>query len=187
MADDDDKPDTGATDSGDTGDATGQTGKDWQAEAEKWKALARKHEANAKANAGAAAKLATLEEADKTEIQKLTDRVTLAEKRAEEAETKALRAEVAGSMGLTAAQAKRLVGSTEEELRADAAELLESFGGGKKADDAAAGDAGKSDTGDKGAGTRRPTEKLRPGAAPADTGDKPDPKKIAAEILGSPF
>lgn len=48
----------------DTGD------KDPSAEVEKWKALARKHEANSKANADAARRLAELEESSKTDAEK---------------------------------------------------------------------------------------------------------------------
>jgi hypothetical protein len=44
--------------------------KDWQAEAEKWKSLARKHESTAKGNVDAAKKLADIEEANKTETEK---------------------------------------------------------------------------------------------------------------------
>lgn len=47
--------------------------KDWQAEAEKWKALARKHEGSAKANADAAKRLAEIEEANKTDLEKAVD------------------------------------------------------------------------------------------------------------------
>lgn len=46
-----------------------------------------------------------------------------------------LRLQVALENGLTAFQAKRLVGSTKEELEADAAELKTSWGGGGKVDD----------------------------------------------------
>lgn len=64
---------------------------------------------------------------DKSEIEKLTAKLAEYERKAQEAEQRALRAEVAASKGLTPAQAKRLVGSTLEELEADADELLESF------------------------------------------------------------
>lgn len=60
---------------------TTPTGTDWQAEATKW-------EARAKANASAAKKLAALEDANKTETEKLTDRATSAEKAAHEWQTK---------------------------------------------------------------------------------------------------
>lgn len=72
-------------------------------------------------------KLQTFEDRDKTEAQKLTDRAEAAEKRAVDLESRALRLEVASERGLTSAQARRLVGSTREELEADAAELLETF------------------------------------------------------------
>ena len=72
-------------------------------------------------------KLQEIEDRDKSEAQKLAERAEAAEKRATELETRALRLEVAAEKGLTPAQAKRLVGSTREELEADADELLETF------------------------------------------------------------
>lgn len=100
-----------------------------------------------------AAKAKKLEEASKTESEKLTERATAAEKRAVEAESRALRLEVATAKGLTPAQAKRLVGSTKEELEADADELLSSFGG-------------STGTGGKGGAGKKPVEQLRPGGLP---------------------
>lgn len=78
----------------------------------------------------------------------LQDRIDAMERRAAEAEAKALRAEVASEKGLTAAQAKRLQGSTRKELEADADDLLASF--------------------PKAAGTPRPdpTQGARSGGAP---------------------
>jgi hypothetical protein len=72
-------------------------------------------------------KLQEFEDRDKSEAQKLAERAEAAEKRAVELEVRALRLEVASEKGLTPAQAKRLVGSTREELEADAAELVETF------------------------------------------------------------
>jgi len=92
-----------------------------------WKQKAREQEARAKANAEAASKLQQFEDRDKTEAQKLTERAEAAERRAAEVEARAIRLEVAAEKGLTPAQAKRLVGSTREELEADADELLETF------------------------------------------------------------
>jgi hypothetical protein len=63
-------------------------------------------------------------DADKSE----TEKRAAAEKRAEEAELRVLRLEVAQDKGLTAAQAKRLVGATREELEADADDLVATFG-----------------------------------------------------------
>ena len=50
--------------------------KDWQAEAEKWKQFARKHEDAAKANADKAKRFDEFEESQKTEQQKLIDAAT---------------------------------------------------------------------------------------------------------------
>jgi hypothetical protein len=97
---------------------------DWQAEAEKWKALSRKNETEAKALRPAAQKLADLEESQKSELEKAQARADAAEARAAEKEAAALRAQVALDKKLTPSQAKRLVGSTQEELEADADELL---------------------------------------------------------------
>lgn len=75
-----------------------------------------------------AEKAQELEDANKSDTEKLTERLSAAEKRAAEAEAKLLRLEVAQEKGLTLAQAQRLVGTTKEELLADADELLSAFG-----------------------------------------------------------
>lgn len=62
-------------------------------------------------------------DADKSEAEKRA----AAEQRAADAEMRATRLEVAHEKGLTPAQAKRLVGSTKEELEADADEILRDF------------------------------------------------------------
>jgi hypothetical protein len=77
--------------------------------------------------AALAARLKEYEDRDKSEGEKLTDKLTAAEQRAVAAEQRAMRLEVAASKGLTPAQAKRLVGDTKEELEADADEILEAF------------------------------------------------------------
>lgn len=74
-----------------------------------------------------AARLDEIENEGRSELEKLTAKVAEYERKAQEAESRAMRAEVAASKGLTAAQAKRLVGGSLEELEADADELLESF------------------------------------------------------------
>jgi hypothetical protein len=144
-----------------------------------WKAEARKWERRAKENSDAAKRLKEAEDADKSELQRFTDRVTAAEKRAEEAEKRALRMEVAQAKGLTAAQAKRLTGTSKEELEADADELLEAFGGKKDA-----GSNKGADTEQEDAGTAlfgRPKERLVPGAAP-DTEPEQNPDQLADEV-----
>jgi hypothetical protein len=73
------------------------------------------------------ARLKEFEERDKTEAEKIADRAKSAEDRATQAESRAMRLEVAFDKGRTPAQAKRLVGSTREELEADADEILRDF------------------------------------------------------------
>lgn len=93
-----------------------------------WKTRSRQNEAKAKANADAAKKLAEIEDANKSEIQKANDKAAEAERKAAEAELKATRLEVAQDAGLTATQAKRLVGANREELEADAKQLVKDLG-----------------------------------------------------------
>jgi hypothetical protein len=69
------------------------------------------------------AKLKEIGDRDKSETEKLADRVAAAEKRADEAEVRVLRAEVALDKGLDPTLIKRLTGTTREELEADAEEL----------------------------------------------------------------
>lgn len=66
-------------------------------------------------------------DARKTADERAAERISAAEARAIEAEQRALRLEVAAEQGLTPQQARRLVGTTREELEADAADLLASF------------------------------------------------------------
>lgn len=127
---------------------------DYKAGEAKWKAMSRKHEADAKTNRDAAKRLAEIEEATKTEAQKVADKAALSDKAAADATQELARLRVAMRKGLTEAQAKRLIGATEEDLEADADELLASF----TTKDASDGD--KSST--------RPKEKLRSGSTNAD-------------------
>lgn len=168
----DDAADT-AADEKDT-EATDDTAKEGQSEVEKWKALARKHERDAKAKGK---RLNEIEDGNKSEIQRETDARTAAEKRADDAERKAQRLEVAldkAPEGMALAQvrklAKRLTGTTQEELEADAAELFEDFAPKAEEPD--------DDTSTK----RRPKERLKPGAAPKAEPEETDPKKLAEAV-----
>ena len=114
-----------------------------------------------------AARLVELEEKDKTDAQRLADSNRALEDRAKKAELDACRMRIAIRKGLTEAQVKRLVGATEEELEADADELLEAF---KAKDDQTPPSAG------------RPKEKLRPGAVPDAEPEETDPAKLAASV-----
>lgn len=113
----------GASD--ETAETQAATETDWKAEARKWESRAKENLAAAKANESAAQRLANIEEAQKTESEKATERLQAAEKRAAELEVKALRAEVANAKGVPA---NLLSGSTQEELEA-AADALIAFRG----------------------------------------------------------
>lgn len=120
------KSDTGADGSGkgaqDEGaqNATGATGTtDWKAEARKW-------EDRSKANSDAAAELARLKEAEKTEVQKAQERAAQLEKELGSERTARLRTEVAAAKGVPASSVS---GSTREEMEAAADALLEWRGG----------------------------------------------------------
>lgn len=115
---------------------TTETETDPAAELTKWKSLARQNEKQAKANADAAKKLAEIEDANKSEIEKATTTAATAAKEAEQATLRALRLEVAADKapdGLTAQEvlklSKRLQGSTKEELEADAEEFFKDIPG----------------------------------------------------------
>lgn len=133
------------------------------------KALAAERAARREAEKRAAeveARLKELEDKDKSDSQKLTDRLATAEKRAETAESRVLRLEVAMDKGLSAVMARRITGSTKEELEADADELLASFK--------------SSDEGDKKA-PGKPAEDLKGGGDPTSE-PKPDMRQIVADI-----
>ncbi|KQP83749.1 hypothetical protein [Aeromicrobium sp. Leaf291] len=66
------------------------------------------------------------------EATTLEQRVADIERKANDSEARAIRAEIANAKGLTATQAKRLVGTTREELEADADELLTDIGAQKQ-------------------------------------------------------
>ena len=112
--------------------------KDWRAEADKWKSLARKHEDQSKANADKAKQFDEITEAQKSELERANDRAAQAEAKAAEIEQRALRAEVAAAKGVPV---ELLSGSTQEELEASADALL-AFRGKPPAPDFGAGDRG---------------------------------------------
>ncbi len=116
-----------------------------------------------KAKAG---RLDELEASNKSELEKLNERLTATDQRAQSAEQALLRANVAASKGLTPAQAKRLAGVTQEELEADADELLETF------------KAPRSDP------SQRPRPNLRAGADPTEPVEETDPVKLASAVRG---
>jgi hypothetical protein len=123
---------TPTTDTTDTGADT-----DPADEVAKWKTMARKHEAAARANADAAAKLAKYEEAQKSEADKAADRLAKAEARAVEAEAKALRREIALEHKLSSEDAGLLDNVTDETAMRALAARLAGVEAAKEAADAA--------------------------------------------------
>lgn len=107
---------------------------------------------------------------DKTEVQRLTDKVAQLESELGTERGRADRLEVALGKGLDAVQARRLVGTTKEELETDADELLSSF---KAKDDES--------TGAESGPTRRPTEDLKGGGDPTRE-PRPDMREVVSSI-----
>lgn len=144
---------------GDTTDANPELGDAGKKALSEERAARRAAEKQAKELAD---RLREIEDRDKSDQEKAAEKVAAAEKAAADAEQRALRAEVAMAKGLTAAQAKRLVGSTAEELEADADEILEAFPA-KPAVQM----------------TRKPVEALRGGGDPTEEPEETDPRKLA--------
>jgi hypothetical protein len=141
----------------------GETEKDWKAEAEKWRALARKHENQHLSVLGfkskdeieslrdAAEKYRQVEEAQKTEIQKATERAQAVEQQLSEMRAQNARLLAAATYNLPPELIERIGGSTEEEISANAEALAAFLDEQRKA----------------AAPQQRPVESLTPGAAPA--------------------
>lgn len=166
----------------------GQAGADTAAaaaDAEKWKALARKWEEQAKQNKAELDRLMAAANASKSDTERMAAELAELRQRADEADRRALIAEIAQAKGLTPAQAKwltRAVGDAKEkeaiEQVADelVADLGQSTGDGET-------EAGSRPSTRPTAG--RPRETLRPGAIPRGDsgGDQPfDESKFLAAV-----
>jgi hypothetical protein len=89
-----------------------------------WKAKAREWEKRAKENKSAAEKLAEIEEANKSEVQKASDRLAAAERERDQARVEGLRFKVAVKHGISEEDAELfLTGSDEEALTRQAQRL----------------------------------------------------------------
>lgn len=98
-----------------------------------WKAEARKWEAQAKANADAAKRLAEIEESQKSEAEKAADRIRQLEAETEAARREALRFKVATKHGIGDEDADLfLTGSDEETLTKQAERLAARMDGQMK-------------------------------------------------------
>lgn len=113
------------------------------------------------------------EDSQKTEAQRLADNAKDNMTRAEKAEQKLMRLEIAIEKGLTPKQAARLQGDSREDMETDADELLEIFNA--------------RNSNGKAAPNGKPKEKLRGGADPEESREETDPKKLASQISRSRF
>lgn len=145
------------------------------AEATQWRQRAQRYKRQLDEARPALQRLTELENASKSELERANEAARTALARAEQAELRALRMEVAARKGLTDAQARRLQGSTEEELEADADELRAAFA--PKEPPPPEESLPLAD--------RRPTPRLRPGAVPEAGPVETDPRKLAAQIKRS--
>lgn len=101
----------------------GEKTTDWQAEARKWEARSKENLRKAKENESAAQRLAEIEEAQKTESQKLIERAEAAERALAQQQTEALRLRVAAKHGITEDYLDLLTGTDEAELEARAVKV----------------------------------------------------------------
>lgn len=108
----------------DEGDDLGEKG---ERALDAWKQRAKAAESEAKRARTLEARLKEIEDKDKTEAEKQAARTAAAETEAASARTELLRLKVATSKGLPSNLADRLRGTTEEEMVADADELLAVF------------------------------------------------------------
>ncbi|MEV0830890.1 MULTISPECIES: hypothetical protein [Streptosporangiaceae] len=159
--------------------------KDWEAEVSKWRSMARKHEATAKANAEAARKYAEFEESQKTEQQRLADRVAAAEQRAIAAEIGRAKLVAAAAHNIPMSLLDRLGGTSEDEINEAAEELAAEFEaelGRRLAAVQPPHVPGYEDEPEQPAWSR-PVEALTPGSLPA--GSEPeDPNEAFRRFLG---
>lgn len=113
-----------------------------------------------------ASKYDELEAAKKTAEERLTERLQSLESENNTLKLDKLRADVASAKGLPAKWAKRLTGTTREELEADADDLAETLP--QPAPNVPL--------------SQKPRENLRGGGRPDEEPEETDPRKLAAKI-----
>lgn len=136
-----------------------------------WKTEARKWEKRAKENSDAAARLKEIEDEQKSEQQKLADQLEDARNEGASAKTEAARLRAAIKYGLSEDDLDLLGTGTADEIEDRAARLAKRLGLDSNDDDE-----------DEPRVTRRPKERLRPGATPSSEPEETDPIKLAAQV-----
>lgn len=153
-----------------------------QADVKKWRELSRKNENTAKQNQEAARRLQELEDANKTELQRATDRAVQAEKAAAEAEGRYHRTLAAANHDIPPSLIDLISGSTEDEITASAEALAAAIN--DRAGDIAAASARANGLQPQRPQSTRPVESLRPGAVPASEPDRNDPNAWIRAAVG---
>ena len=110
-----------------------QADKDWKAEAEKWRALSRKHEDASRANADKARQFEEWQQSQKSEQQKADEAAQKLQSDLDDARREAALARAALSHGLTADDLELIGGGTPEEIDAKAQKLAERLKAGQQA------------------------------------------------------
>lgn len=175
--DDDKDPATSTKPAQATGGDDEDDDTDWKAESRKWERRAKA--ARREADQAAAAKPAA---SDKADDGQANERIADAERKAKDAERRALVAEVALDKGLSLSMARRLVGTTREELEDDADDLLKEFGFKSGSNGKADSDDGVDDRKADGQRRSKPKEDLRPGASRGDEESETVTPKEARDI-----
>jgi hypothetical protein len=150
------------------------------AERDKWKGLSRKNETRARENASAAARVAELEQANMTELQKAQAAAQAATQRAVEAERLHHRTLAAARFELHPDLIPYLAGDNEAAIT-ESAETLARVINERVA--AAQQTAQQQAPAGNGLSQRRPVEALRPGAAPAGSTAPQDKNVLFREAV----
>jgi isopropylmalate/homocitrate/citramalate synthase len=161
---------------------TGKAETDWQAEVQKWKSLARKHEQKAKDNADAARQWAEFEDSQKSEQQKLMERLEAAERELGEERRGRARLMAAAAHNIPASLLDRIGGSTEEEIAESAQALAAEIDAEVQRRLAATPPVERAPEPEPPRGSYRPVESLTPGAMPASQQPQ-DPNEIMRAFL----
>ncbi|MEO3856228.1 hypothetical protein [Acrocarpospora sp. B8E8] len=159
-----------------------------------WRFQAKKHEKTAKAYGdykpdqvkAMASRIAEIEDAQKTDQQRMIERAEAAEKRAHDAEVARARLLAAATHDLPASLLDRLGGGTEDEINEYAEALageIETIVSARVDAEVARRMAEIPPVEPRHAANTRPVESLSPGALP-DAGDADDPNVVFRRLLG---
>lgn len=145
-----------------------------------WRDMAKKNEKRARENASAAARLAELEEANKTDLQKAQDALSAAERERDEARADHSRVMAAAAHNLPVELIDHLGAGTDDEINDRAglfAKAIETMARQMAEEMVNAG------TGRNGSPAARPVESMRAGSAPASGGTPSTPEQWFRQLV----